>query len=146
MTVELRGLQAWLSTLAPEGLPKLREEVAAHDLIEPDAIALEHDPAQARIALVEAEKRRIEARLARREAEPLSDTRRQRLHRRRDGAGRTDGRAGADGSDPGSEDARSEREHDLSHALNDLDRMLADATRPTGCARARSTSLPRRPR
>lgn len=141
MDAELRGLQSKLSSLAPEGLPKLREEVAARDMIEPDAITLEQDPARARTALAEAEKRRMQARLARREAEPLQTAADNAFIAAETALAALTAEQAQLEAILGSEDARSEREHDLSQALNDLDRALADATTQADGLRAGAIDL-----
>jgi hypothetical protein len=68
---DLRERKTRLSLLAPEGLPKLREEVAAHRVATGDVLELKEDPAQVRAAYEAAEARRLAARQAWREAEPL---------------------------------------------------------------------------
>lgn len=65
---ELRGR---LSQLAPEGLARLREEVAARSVIDADVLELKENPVQVRAALALAEERLRTARLALREVEPL---------------------------------------------------------------------------
>ena len=67
---EMRELRGSLSTLAPAGLAKLREEVAAQALAGAEITAPEGDPAQLRAALPAAERNRQDARQALREAEP----------------------------------------------------------------------------
>ncbi|WP_428032538.1 AAA family ATPase [Ancylobacter sp.] len=68
---ELRELHGRLALLAPEGLARLREEVAAQAVLGAGALELKEDPAQARAALADAEERRMRARHALREVEPL---------------------------------------------------------------------------
>lgn len=57
--------------LAPEGLPKLREEVAIRGSVGAESLELKADPAQVRSALAEAEEQRKKAKQTLREAEPL---------------------------------------------------------------------------
>lgn len=71
MDADLRELRNRLSLLAPQGLPKLREEVASRSAVNVEALELKEDPAQVRTALAEAEMRRTEARHALRAVEPL---------------------------------------------------------------------------
>ena len=66
-----RECKAKLSLLAPDGLPKLMEEVAAYAAINPEALELTHDPVEARSSLVAAEERRKNLRQSLREVEPL---------------------------------------------------------------------------
>ncbi len=67
---ELRELKGRLSLSAPDGLPKLREEVAARRAAAGQALELKEDPAAARAAHAQAEERRMTARRALREVEP----------------------------------------------------------------------------
>jgi DNA repair exonuclease SbcCD ATPase subunit len=68
---DLRELRARLSLLAPDGLPKLREEIGARRAEAGEGLELKEDPAQVRGALADAEERRRGARQALREAEPM---------------------------------------------------------------------------
>ena len=68
---EINALKRELSVLAPKGLPKLRETVAALQPTGEDAQEPTSDPEAVRSALVEAEKRRQEARETAQAAEPL---------------------------------------------------------------------------
>lgn len=67
---DLRDLRGRLSFIAPEGLPKLREDVAAGDSINLEVLDPKEDPTLLRTVLVEAEERRNKGRLALREVEP----------------------------------------------------------------------------
>ncbi|EHS52212.1 hypothetical protein PDO_4844, partial [Rhizobium sp. PDO1-076] len=67
---DLRELRGRLSFIAPEGLPKLKEDVAAAGLISLEVLDPNEDPTLLRTALTEAEDRRNKARLALREVEP----------------------------------------------------------------------------
>lgn len=141
MTAELRGLQNRLSTLAPAGLAKLREEVAAHDLTGAETIELEQDPAQARIALAEAEKRRMQARLARHEAEPLQTAADNAFIAAETALAELTIEQAQLDTILGPEAARSDREHGLSQTLNDVDRALVDATTQADRLRAGAIDL-----
>ncbi|WP_199084321.1 DNA-binding protein [Bosea sp. ASV33] len=66
----IRELRGSLSSLAPAGLAKLREEVAAQALAGAEIVEPEGDAAALRAALTAAERERSEARLALREAGP----------------------------------------------------------------------------
>lgn len=70
IAIEMQGLRSSLSALAPAGLTKLREEVAAQ---EPAAAAMEFtgDPEKIRAAHLQSDDNRKAARQAQREAEPL---------------------------------------------------------------------------
>ena len=68
---EIKAIRRELAILAPEGLPKLRETVAALQPTGDDAQDLTGDPEDVRSALAAAEARRREAREATRSAEPL---------------------------------------------------------------------------
>ncbi|UVD60430.1 AAA family ATPase (plasmid) [Rhizobium sp. Pop5] len=67
---DLRELRARLSLLAPEGLSKLREDVAADEVISAEPVELEESPTLVRAALFESEERRKKTRQALREVEP----------------------------------------------------------------------------
>lgn len=127
MDVELRELRGRLSLLAPEGLAKLREDVAAHDLADVEALELKEDPAQVRAALADAEERRTKTRQALREVEPQQASADEAFI----AAEATLASLKAEGAQVeailGPQDARSEREKDLSSALTDLGRTLAEA-------------------
>jgi len=68
---DLREKRTRLSLLTPDGLPKLREEVAAHRAATGDVLELKEDPAQVRAAHEAAEARRLAARQAWRATEPM---------------------------------------------------------------------------
>ena len=68
---DLREKRTRLSLLAPDGLPKLREDVAAHRTATGGALELKEDPARVRAAHEAAEARRLAAREAWRAVEPM---------------------------------------------------------------------------
>ncbi len=68
---DLREKRTRLSLLAPDGLPKLREDVAAHRTATGGALELKEDPARVRAAYEAAEARRLAAREAWRAVEPM---------------------------------------------------------------------------
>lgn len=68
---DLRELKTRLSLLAPDGLSKLKEEVAVRREAAGDVVEMNDDPAQLRAAHEAAEARRLAARQALREAEPI---------------------------------------------------------------------------
>jgi DNA repair exonuclease SbcCD ATPase subunit len=70
LTAQMREARARLSMFAPDGVARLREEVAARDVVRDDKIELKADPEQVRLALAGAEHRKLEARQTLREAEP----------------------------------------------------------------------------
>ena len=66
-----RESKSRLSWLAPDGLPKLREEVAAQRAAVGQTLEFKDDPAQVRAAHDAAEQKRLQARQALRDAEPM---------------------------------------------------------------------------
>ncbi len=68
---DLRERRTRLSLLAPDGLPKLREDVTAHRAATGDVLELKENPAQARTAHEAAEAKRLAARQAWRAVEPM---------------------------------------------------------------------------
>lgn len=66
----LGGLQGQMSQLIPEGLAKLRAEIAADEMDQAEVLELKEDPTQVRVTLVNAEEIRKTASEALREAEP----------------------------------------------------------------------------
>ena len=68
---EIKAIRRELAILAPEGLPRLRETVAALQPTDDDTQDLTGDPEDVRSTLAAAEARRREAREATRSAEPL---------------------------------------------------------------------------
>jgi hypothetical protein len=66
-----RERRSRLSWLAPNGLPKLREEVAAQRAIVGQTLEFKDDPCQVRAAHAAAEAKRLTARQAVRDAEPM---------------------------------------------------------------------------
>ena len=68
---DLRERKTRLSLLAPDGLPKLREDVAVQRAAAGDVLELKEDPSQVRAAHEAAEARRLAARQAWRAAEPM---------------------------------------------------------------------------
>jgi DNA repair exonuclease SbcCD ATPase subunit len=127
MDVELHELRGRLSLLAPEGLPKLREEVAARGAVGAETLELKADPAQVRSALAEAEEQREKAKQALREAEPL----RASVDEAFVAAETALASLKADWAQVeailGPEDARSELENALSNTIDGLGRILVEA-------------------
>jgi len=127
LDAELHELRGRLSQLAPEGLPKLREEVANRRSIGAEVLELKADPAQVRSALAEAEGRRKMATQALREAEP----RRASLDEAFVSSETALASLSADRAQLeailGPQDGRAARERDFSDRLDDLGRQLAEA-------------------
>jgi hypothetical protein len=73
MEVELKGLGDRLALLAPQGLARLREEVAKEEVHAAEPAELEADPADVRGTLADAVAQRKSARLALLEAEPIKE-------------------------------------------------------------------------
>lgn len=72
MESQIREARGRLSALAPHGLTKLREAVAAHRPADGSVLEPKGDPDDAAAALLAAEKRRVEANEATRSAEPIA--------------------------------------------------------------------------
>lgn len=68
---DLREKKTRLSLLAPDGLSKLRQDIAGHRAAAGEVLELKQDPVQVRAAHEAAEAKRLAARQAWREAEPL---------------------------------------------------------------------------
>lgn len=127
METELSALRGQLTLLAPEGLPKLREDVAARGAVDAGILELKADPVQVRSALAEAAEQRDKARQTLREAEArragvdeafiASETALASLQADRAQVEAILGPAGA----------RSERETTLSDTRDGLGRMLGEA-------------------
>ncbi|NTF59424.1 AAA family ATPase [Agrobacterium rhizogenes] len=128
MDADLRELRGRLSLLAPEGLPKLREKVAADsDSASTEVLELEQEPVQVRAALAEAEERRKKARQALREAEPLQARADQAFVAAETALASLMADRAQVVAILGPEEARGEREQALSNTLDDLDRTLVEA-------------------
>jgi hypothetical protein len=124
---DLRELRGRLSFIAPEGLPKLREDVAAGDSISLEVLDQKEDPTLLRTALTEAEERRNKARLALREVEPNQS----RADEAFVAAETTLASLMSDQVQLvailGQEETRGARERSLSATLADLDQSLSEA-------------------
>jgi DNA repair exonuclease SbcCD ATPase subunit len=124
---DLRELRGRLSSIAPEGLPKLREDVAVGDSISLEGLDPKEDPTLLRTALAEAEERRNQARLALREVEPNQS----RADEAFVAAETTLASLMSDSvhlvAILGAEETRAERERTLSATLTDLDQSLSEA-------------------
>lgn len=124
---ELRELRGRLALLAPEGLPKLREAVAAQDAIGAEGLELKEDPAQVRASLAQAEERRTLARQSLREVE----SRRARTDEAFVAAETMLASLKAERAQLeailGPEEARGARERALSDRLGEVDRTFAEA-------------------
>lgn len=124
---DLRELRGRLSFIAPDGLPKLREDVAAGDSISLEVLDPKEDPTLLRTALTEAEERRNQARLALREVEPNQS----RANEAFVAAETTLASLMSDQVQLvailGPEETRAARERTLSATLTDLDQSLSEA-------------------
>ncbi|CCE98528.1 conserved hypothetical protein (plasmid) [Sinorhizobium fredii HH103] len=124
---DLRALRGRLSFIAPEGLPKLREDVAAGDSISLEALDPKEDPTLLWTALAEAEERRNQTRLALREVEPNQS----RADEAFVAAETTLAVLMSDQAQLvailGPEETHVERERTLSAALTDLEKSLSEA-------------------
>lgn len=124
---DLRRLRDRLSFVAPEGLAKLRKEVETGNTISLEGVDLDEDPALLRAALVQAEDRRKQARLALREVEPDQS-------RADDAFVAAETRLASLISNQaqlavilGPEEVRAERERALLATLTDMDQSLSEA-------------------
>ncbi|MGV1760812.1 AAA family ATPase [Rhizobium sp. A22-96] len=128
MDADLRELRGRLSLLAPEGLPKLREKVAADsDSASTEVLELEQEPVQVRAALAEAEERRKKARQVLREAEPFQARADQAFVAAETALASLMADRAQVMAILGPEEARGEREQALLNTLDDLDRTLVEA-------------------
>ena len=128
IAVEMQGLRSRLSALAPAGLAKLREEVAAQEPATVEAVEITGEPEEVRAAHAQSDDNRKAARQALREAEPL-----QRIADEAFIAAQTDLaalRAELTQIEAalGPEDGRAERQQELSGQLDEATRKL-DADR-----------------
>ncbi|MCE3256204.1 MAG: hypothetical protein K0Q64_287 [Nitrobacter vulgaris] len=136
MDSELGELRGRLSQLAPEGLPRLREEVAAQSAVDTDALELKEDPVQVRASFAEAEERLKAARLALRETEPLRESTDDAfIAAETESASLNAERTQVD-SILGPEEGRGTREQELVKTLDDRERSRAEAQSHTERMRA----------
>lgn len=124
IAVEMQGLRSRLSALAPAGLAKLREEVAAQEPATVEAVEITGEPEEVRAAHAQSDDNRKAARQALREAEPL-----QRIADEAFIAAQTDLaalRAELTQIEAalGPEDGRAERQQELSGQLDEAARKL----------------------
>jgi DNA repair exonuclease SbcCD ATPase subunit len=123
---DLRELKARLSLLAPDGLPKLREEAAGRREAAEDVLELKEDPAQVRAAHEQAEARRQAARLAMREAEPMQASAADAVMAAQIALAKLGAERTQIETILGPEDTRAERERQLADRLAGLDTRLAE--------------------
>lgn len=124
IAVEMQGLRSRLSALAPAGLAKLREEVAAQEPATVEAVEITGEQEEVRAAHAQSDDNRKAARQALREAEPL-----QRIADEAFIAAQTDLaalRAELTQIEAalGPEDGRAERQQELSGQLDEAVRKL----------------------
>lgn len=136
---ELGELRGRLSQLAPEGLPRLREEVAARGAVDIEALELKEDPVQVRASLVHAEERLKAARLALRETEPLRGRADDAFVAAETGMASLKAEQAQVDSILGPEEEREAREQGLVQALDDRERSRADAE--THAEKLRATTI-----
>lgn len=124
---ELHELQGRLSQLAPDGLPKLRERVAALGLMGSELLELKEDPEQVRTELAEAEAQRAVARQLLQEIEPVRENADNKLVAAETALASL--RAGQTHVEAilGPEDTRSERGQALSGRLDELSQQVAQS-------------------
>ncbi|MYZ49126.1 AAA family ATPase [Propylenella binzhouense] len=124
---ELRELRGRLSLLAPEGLARLRESVAALDPAGAELLELKEDPSQVRAALAAAEESRRKAKLALREAEPLRGSADDAFVRAETALASLDAERTQVAALLGPEEARDRRAQAMADALDERGRALAAA-------------------
>jgi DNA repair exonuclease SbcCD ATPase subunit len=141
LDAELRSWRAQLGLLAPEGLPKLRQEIAACGTADDDALELKFDPAQVRTVLVEAEGRRSTARQALRAVEGSRGS----VDEAFVSAEKTLASLQAERAQVeavlGAEDERETREQALASSLDELEQKLAVAETRAETLRATAVDL-----
>ncbi|MBS3647837.1 DNA-binding protein [Pseudaminobacter sp. 19-2017] len=123
---DLRELKARLSLLAPDGLPKLREEAAARREAAGDVLELKEDPAQVRKAHEQTEARRQAARQATREAEPIQAGAADAVVAAQIALAKLEAERTQMEAVLGPENTRTERERQLADRLAGLDTRLAE--------------------
>ncbi len=127
LDASIRELRGRLSLLAPEGLPKLREDVANRRAVGAEVLELKADPVQVHSALAMAEERRKKAKHALREAEPLrASVDEAFVSSETELASLKADRAQIEAI-LGPADERGARERDLSDKVDELARMFAEA-------------------
>ncbi len=141
MEAELREAQARLSLLAPEGLARLREEVAARDAAGAGMLELKGDPDHARTALADAEARRKEARQALKDAEPLRGGADDAFVAAETGLALLLAERGQVEALIGPQDERGEREQALCDLLREREAALAGAEAQAATLRAGAVDL-----
>ncbi|WP_378946189.1 AAA family ATPase [Mesorhizobium sp. ANAO-SY3R2] len=141
MDADLRELRSRLSLLAPHGLPKLREEVAARSAVSVEVLELKEDPAQVRTALAEAEKRRTVAKHALREVEPLRKSADEAFVQAETAIAALKAEGAQLDAILGLEEGRIEREGVLARNLDDIDASRAMAEAHTAKLRATTIDL-----
>ena len=122
-----RELQARLSLLAPEGLARLREEVAARSSAGAEVLELKADPTQARLTLADAQERYKDARQALHEAEPLRESAEESFVTAETTLATLNAERAQAEAVLGPEEARDERERALSTTLDECTRAYAEA-------------------
>ena len=141
LDAELKLLRIQLSTFAPDGLPKLRTEVAARSVIDTQALELKADPVHVRSAMVAAEKQSRTAKLAVREVEPSRRSADDAFVAAEAALASLNGERTQIDAVLGPEDARGERELVLSRALSEIDLKLTTADAHAAALRAAAVDL-----
>ncbi|WP_182086670.1 AAA family ATPase [Aureimonas sp. ME7] len=138
---EAEGLRARLALLAPEGLAKLRAEVAAHTPTGDAAPEPDGDPAALRALLVEADTRRQHAREAAREAEPMRQRAEEAILEAHTALAALNADKVHMEAILGREDEREDRRAALEAERRTLDEAFEDASRRAGDLRAAAADL-----
>ncbi|HLP70267.1 MAG TPA: DNA-binding protein [Rhizobium sp.] len=124
---DLNQLRGRLSFIAPEGLAKLREAVAAADTVSLEVVDPTEDPTLLRTAVAQAEERRKHARLALREVVPEQPRADEAFVAAETALASLMSHQAQLAAVLGPEEARAERERALSSTLTDLDQSLSEA-------------------
>ena len=138
---DLRALKARLAVLAPDGLPKLREEAARQREAAGDLIELKEDPAQARAAFEMAKARRLETQQVLRETEPLQSTVTDALVNARTALAALQAERAQLEATLGPADTRAERERELGDRLAALQASVSERQAALDALRARAVDV-----
>ncbi|MEO4001903.1 DNA-binding protein [Mesorhizobium sp. CAU 1732] len=123
---DLREKRTRLSMLTPDGLPQLREDVAAHRAMTGDVLELKEDPSKVRAAHEAAETRRLAARQAWRAVEPMQTAAADAVVAAQTAFAGVDAERTQVEATLGPEATRVEREGRMAARLADLDTRLAE--------------------
>jgi len=124
---QIREGRAQMALLAPDGLPKLREQAAAHAIVDPNSLELEVDPIDARAAFDEAVQRRKQLSLTLREIEPQRASADDAFVRAETDMAGFQAQMQQVAAILGPQDERAQRERDLADRLDILEKAFTEA-------------------